>query len=94
MPATDKPIDAIAAYAALVRTKPNDPEGVLVADAALHGTEKDRTAAGTDERLLENPLAAVQMGLIYVNPQGPDGYPDPVAAAKPTSSAKPLLAWP
>ncbi|MEZ5438668.1 MAG: catalase/peroxidase HPI [Lysobacteraceae bacterium] len=33
------------------------------------------------ERDLENPLAAVQMGLIYVNPEGPDGNPDPVAAA-------------
>ncbi len=62
------------------KQKPND-EGVLVADAALHGSEQDRTAAGSDERLLENPLGAVQMGLIYVNPEGPDGYPDPVAAA-------------
>ncbi len=33
-------------------------------------------------RELENPLAAVQMGLIYVNPQGPDGKPDPVASGK------------
>jgi catalase-peroxidase len=36
----------------------------------------------TGERDLENPLAAVQMGLIYVNPQGPNGNPDPIAAAK------------
>ena len=35
----------------------------------------------TGERDLENPLGAVQMGLIYVNPQGPNGNPDPVAAA-------------
>ncbi|MCG8552536.1 MAG: catalase-peroxidase, partial [Desulfobacterales bacterium] len=34
----------------------------------------------SDERDLENPLAAVQMGLIYVNPEGPDGNPDPVAS--------------
>ena len=35
----------------------------------------------TGDRDLENPLAAVQMGLIYVNPEGPNGNPDPVAAA-------------
>ena len=40
----------------------------------------DKRYAG--ERELENPLAAVQMGLIYVNPEGPNGNPDPVAAAK------------
>ena len=34
------------------------------------------------DRELENPLAAVQMGLIYVNPEGPNGNPDPLAAAK------------
>jgi catalase-peroxidase len=34
------------------------------------------------DRNLENPLAAVQMGLIYVNPQGPDGKPDPVASGR------------
>ncbi|MDG6403853.1 catalase/peroxidase HPI, partial [Pseudomonas quasicaspiana] len=55
-------------------------EGVLVADAGKHGTEESRNdAPGRD---LENPLAAVQMGLIYVNPEGPDGNPDPVASAK------------
>src|SRR6187551_3278394 len=36
----------------------------------------------TGDRQLENPLAAVQMGLIYVNPEGPNGKPDPVAAAR------------
>jgi catalase-peroxidase len=48
------------------------------------GAEKtwlgDKRYAG--ERDLENPLAAVQMGLIYVNPEGPNGNPDPIAAAR------------
>jgi catalase-peroxidase len=35
-----------------------------------------------EDKKLENPLAAVQMGLIYVNPEGPNGNPDPIAAAK------------
>jgi catalase-peroxidase len=42
----------------------------------------DDTARYSGERDLENPLAAVQMGLIYVNPEGPGGNPDPVASGK------------
>ncbi len=43
---------------------------------------KDDDSAVPHTRDLENPLAAVQMGLIYVNPEGPDGKPDPVASAR------------
>ena len=42
---------------------------------------KDDDSKVPETRDLENPLAAVQMGLIYVNPEGPDGNPDPIAAA-------------
>lgn len=44
----------------------------------LSGGEESRYSGDRD---LENPLAAVQMGLIYVNPEGPDGKPDPLASA-------------
>src|ERR1700690_3452505 len=47
------------------------PEGTWLADERYSG-----------DRDLSNPLAAVQMGLIYVNPEGPNGKPDPVAAAR------------
>ena len=48
---------------------------------ALSDTPNSRYSHNKEERDLENPLAAVQMGLIYVNPEGPDANPDPVAAA-------------
>jgi len=48
------------------------------AEATWLGSEKRYSG----DRDLENPLAAVQMGLIYVNPEGPDGNPDPLAAAR------------
>ena len=47
------------------------PEGTWLADERYRG-----------DRELENPLGAVQMGLIYVNPEGPNGNPDPLAAAR------------
>jgi catalase-peroxidase len=55
-------------------------EGVVEDHAVL--VSDDDADGDIHSRDLENPLAAVQMGLIYVNPEGPDGNPDPIAAAK------------
>jgi catalase-peroxidase len=57
---------------------------VWEADDTYWGAEKEWLADNrySGDRDLENPLAAVQMGLIYVNPEGPNGNPDPVLSAK------------
>jgi catalase-peroxidase len=64
-------------------------EDVWEPDETYWGAEKEWLATSdkpgsryTGDRDLENPLATVQMGLIYVNPEGPDGNPDPLLAAK------------
>ncbi len=56
-----------------------EPESNVYWGAEKKWLDDNRHTANRD---LENPLAAVQMGLIYVNPEGPNGNPDPVAAAK------------
>jgi catalase-peroxidase len=57
---------------------------VWESDDTYWGTEKEWLADNrySGDRELENPLAAVQMGLIYVNPEGPNGNPDPVLSAR------------
>ncbi len=52
------------------------------AEAEWLATSDKPNSRYSGERDLENPLAAVQMGLIYVNPEGPDGNPDPVASGR------------
>jgi catalase-peroxidase len=57
-----------------------EPEEDIFWGSESKWLESDKRYSG--ERDLDNPLAAVQMGLIYVNPEGPNGNPDPIAAAK------------
>lgn len=62
------------------RTDAWEPDDAIYWGTETTWLEDDTRYSG--ERDLDNPLAAVQMGLIYVNPEGPNGNPDPLAAAK------------
>ena len=58
------------------------PEKDIYLGAEKDWLGKERYSDKSDEESLENPLAAVQMGLIYVNPEGVDGNPDPLKTAQ------------